>query len=147
MKICRDCKVNKPLEAFVKNKLCKEGIDTLCLSCNRQRVKKWRAEGRRDSAAEARRYVARHPEKAKARTARYQTRKKNACPEWLTDYQHSLIEKFYELATRKTSSTGISHHVDHIIPLQGKTVCGLHVPWNLQVLTAQENLSKHNRGY
>jgi hypothetical protein len=63
-------------------------------------------------------------------------------PAWA---DNALINAFYDEARRLTDSTGIQHHVDHIIPLQGELVSGLHVETNLQVLTAHENMSKGNR--
>lgn len=74
--------------------------------------------------------------------AKRRAAKQNATPSWanLDD-----ILSFYEEAARLTAETGIEHHVDHIIPLQSENVCGLHIPWNLQVLPAIDNISKGNR--
>jgi len=80
-----------------------------------------------------------------ARTRLRQARKLNATPAWLTREHKDEIADIYEQAVHAEKLTGIKHHVDHIEPLQGKDRCGLHVPWNLQILTATENLSKHNR--
>lgn len=77
---------------------------------------------------------------AKRRAIKY-----NATPKWLTKKQYKEIQNFYLEAARLTIETGIHHEVDHIIPLQGKTIIGLHVPWNLQILTKSENISKGNK--
>lgn len=77
---------------------------------------------------------------AKRRAAKLQRVLRGLTSEHIED-----IKAFYVEAARLTRETGIQHHVDHIIPLQGKNVSGLHVPWNLQILTASENSSKGNR--
>lgn len=66
-------------------------------------------------------------------------------PAWLTEEDKKRMDKIYEECREISKKTGITHHVDHIIPLLGKDVSGLHVPWNLQVLTATENIRKKNR--
>lgn len=71
--------------------------------------------------------------------------KNNATPKWITDEQKEQIKKIYAEARRITEETGIPHHVDHIHPLRGKNFCGLNVHYNLQILTAEENMKKGNR--
>lgn len=80
--------------------------------------------------------------KIAAKQARRRAAETKATPAWANQ---ALISSFYELAREATQRTGIPHHVDHIVPLRGKIVCGLHVESNLQVLPGAENLSKSNR--
>jgi len=75
----------------------------------------------------------------------YKIQKTQAIPKWLTDWDEFVLREIYDLSRMRTDSTGIEWHVDHIIPLKGKEVCGLHIPNNLQVIPAVENLSKGNK--
>lgn len=78
-------------------------------------------------------------------TAARRAKKRKATPEWLTRAQHTKMRALYAEAARLTAETGIKQHVDHIVPLKGRTVSGLHVPWNLQILPASLNQKKSNR--
>lgn len=69
---------------------------------------------------------------------------REATPPWLTRKQKILIRQLYQISITSTQTTGEQYVVDHIIPLRSETVCGLHVPWNLRVITQKENLTKSN---
>lgn len=71
--------------------------------------------------------------------------KVRATPKWLTNEHKEQIKSFYEESSRLTKDTGVGYNVDHMIPINGKTVCGLHVPWNLRVITEEENFKKSNK--
>jgi len=70
--------------------------------------------------------------------------KEQRTPKWLTFIDFERIKNEYRLAEIQTKLTGEPWHVDHIIPLKGKTVSGLHVPSNLRAIRGSENMKKHN---
>lgn len=82
---------------------------------------------------------------ARANDAKRHAAKMHRTPAWLTADDLWLIEQAYELASARTALFGFSWHVDHILPLQGRTVSGLHVPNNLQVIPWLDNVRKANR--
>lgn len=70
---------------------------------------------------------------------------RQATPRWLTTEDKLEIRLKYRLAIELTRKTGVRYAVDHIVPLLGESVSGLHVPWNLEVITQEENLKKSNK--
>ena len=70
---------------------------------------------------------------------------RNATPPWISRQQKADIRQLYQIAITMTKTTGEQYVVDHIVPLRGEDVCGLHVPWNLRVITQDENLKKSNK--
>jgi hypothetical protein len=87
-------------------------------------------------------WIAANPERwaaiCTARNMRRHASKLNATPTWLTREDHDEILRVYSAARE------LGHHVDHVVPLRGKNVSGLHVPWNLQTLPATANIKKSN---
>jgi 5-methylcytosine-specific restriction endonuclease McrA len=86
-----------------------------------------------------------HPEEVKASTKHRRDKHKQATPDWLTPEHKRQIRQMYVDAMTATKITGTAYVVDHIVPLRGENVCGLHVPWNLQIMSRAENLKKSNK--
>ena len=82
---------------------------------------------------------------ANALGRKYKLKKINATPKWLSESQLLHIKCKYQLAAMLNIHGVEPWHVDHIVPIRGKDVCGLHVPWNLRVIPAKENMTKGNR--
>ncbi len=90
-------------------------------------------------------YKEKNPDLYKALTSVRKRRHRKASPRWLTKEQKLAIRQLYLQAMELTNLTGERYVVDHIIPLISDEVCGLHVPWNLRVITQEENLRKSNK--
>jgi hypothetical protein len=127
---------------------------------HRENVRKWTAENKERKSETTRKWSLENKEKIRETqrqwnkanqskinkfSANRRAARLNATPAWLTDKQQAEMAAIYKEAMAMEKQTGIPHHVDHIVPLKGKNVSGLHVPWNLQILTATENMSKGNR--
>jgi hypothetical protein len=108
----------------------------------RRAIESRRAWRQRNLERERRRnleYKSANRDKVRANHAHRRASVLRATPPWLTKSHRRDIAAIYKEAIRLSAETGKQFHVDHIVPLQGKTVCGLHVPWNLRAITAEEN--------
>jgi hypothetical protein len=125
---------------------------------SRERVKRW-AEQNPDKVREhikkrsvsdlqkasRARWNAKNKEKLLELTRNRQAKKLQATPPWLSECDRWVFRQAYELAKMREKATGMKWHVDHIMPLRGRDVCGLHVPHNIQVIPATVNCQKSNK--
>ena len=123
------------------------------------RVKRWQAANKDKVRMDAKAWVAANPDKVKAKTKRYIQRHPAAytarsvasvakrakrVPKWLTSDDRWMMREEYKLAKLRTKMFGFVWEVDHILPLRGENVSGLHVPTNLQVIPKADNRAKRN---
>jgi hypothetical protein len=102
-----------------------------------ERAKSWSITNPDKRREIARKYRIANQFAKNARTAHYRAMKINATPKWLSERHRTEMRDIYKKCPK-------GHHVDHIVPLRSEIVCGLHVPWNLQILKAEDNMSKGN---
>jgi len=157
VKYCSNCNQTKAFTEFYTNK---GQYHCYCKECTKQKNNEWKQKNKDKVAAYDKAWQQANKDKKSKNYKNYQVNNRakvnsynsyrraleaQATPKWLTASHKMHMECKYSLAAMLSKHTAEQHHVDHIVPLNGKTVCGLHVPWNLQVLTAKANLSKSNR--
>lgn len=166
MKYCYKCKCSKSVDIFGKNKAKHDCLSTECRECKRKQDNEYSARNRDASRKRASEWYyknrdkesfqalskqrlkdwrARNLDKHAAKENKRRALKLQAMPKWLSEEQIKEIATEYALSKWCSEVMGIKYHVDHIVPLKGKNVCGLHVPWNLRVIPARENIIKGNR--
>lgn len=118
---CHVCKKDRPFTDF---------IGAVCFSCKGVKLQETPGIKCEWAGAPSRTY-----------SSESYARLKQATPPWVDSRE---IRKVFAEAKRISKETGIPHHVDHIWPLLHESFCGLNVPWNLRVIPAKQNMSKHN---
>lgn len=172
MKTCTVCKIEKESSAFEVHRCqcreCRKDAMKITRAAYYARtreasiasVKEWReqnpekrltarklkyAEQKEVAIHASRTYRRENKAKVSAWSRKHQLTKLRRTPIWLSVDDYWMIEQAYELAAIRTKFFGFAWHVDHVIPLQGRLVSGLHTPYNLQVIPGRDNMSKSNR--
>lgn len=164
MKKCTKCNTTKPKKCFDKRIISVDGLSYKCKNCcilyRKEYRKKYKERLKEQKARDyqnRKEYINKksvewarnNPEKRKIITKRYrqnnkhviceiQARRRKGKNSKLSILHKKEMREFYRLRKQ-------GYEVDHIIPLCGDTVSGLHVPWNLQYLTISENRKKSNK--
>jgi len=162
--------MRKSLIEFYRDSSTKDHLQGSCKCCIKQRSQiwqknhpkhysKWYLKHPQEIAANGRKWRQANPQKDAKRkqawrqghlaacseyTMRYKAAKIQALPKWRNTF---FIDEAYQLAKLRTQVFGFPWEVDHIVPLQNRNVCGLHVEYNLQVIPRRENQKKGNRSW
>lgn len=145
LKTCSKCKVSKPTTDYHRHL---SGYKESCKDCRNKQNRLW------NMGSDYRRVRTPEPtpkqdpnvtkNKRKAEYTMYKKRSKDATPKWVKTHYDQEMKYLLNLRNDARTLTGEEYHLDHIVPLKHDLICGLNVPWNIQVLPAKENLSKSN---
>jgi hypothetical protein len=108
----------------------------------RRKARQWYEENKLRAYATSREWKERNKDRLAPMAAARQAARRDRRPAWQS---RSEMVCFYESARRVSRCLGIPHQVDHVVPLFGKLVSGLHVPGNLRVIPASINQKKSNK--
>ena len=172
---CIGCNETKPAKEFYKSTTKKNGLCSYCKDCdsietmdwqkkfpekanekgrawsskNREyehkRQKDYRNSNKGKEAKRGKEYRETFPEKNAAKTAKRRSAKLERIPSWSNEADLKAIKKIYARCKRINKLTGVEHQVDHVIPLQGDSISGLHHSTNLAIIPAALNASKSNK--
>ncbi len=145
MKTCRQCNKEQPTTEFYKQARNKDGLFHECKECCKKQRNKRYSDNKEYERELSRKHYRNNKQYYITKAYLRNKQVARAKPAWLTEEHEFMLEEIYELRDLRSKLTGVVHHVDHIVPLRGQNCCGLHVPWNLQVIPAVDNLSKSNR--
>ena len=168
-KRCSECKRTLDIGAFNKNKRRVDGHHEYCKECRKAQYE--RRDKEKTLVRTAKRYAEKRSECLAQMSVYYQSQKekkqkygrehyaknkalylsnvserkehiKRATPIWFDEAHRFAIREAYKLASEREQTTGIPWDIDHVIPLRGKLVCGLHVMENIAVIPRKENNAK-----
>ena len=141
-KACTKCRVVKALTDFHKNRTRRDGRQEWCKTCSKANLHAYYLANKDTVLAKHKNYAAnnrgaRNAIEAKRRAAKLERTVSWGCKE--------SIDYIYNQSAALTKLLGIEFQVDHIYPMQGELVSGLHVEGNLQIIPATLNQRKSNK--
>jgi hypothetical protein len=159
-KYCVKCNTLKEISEFSKNSGRSDGVNGYCKPCYQLLAKEWRRNNIEYDRKRCRNWHSTNKEASRTNSKLWRSRNPNAVKEYSAEWikSHKFNKAANEAKRRARESVcfgqnGIrefyencpkGYEVDHIIPLCGEKVSGLHVIWNLQYLPASENRKKSN---
>lgn len=146
---CKLCSMARQTERYERDPEAFKKAGSKHYSKNKSKFSEKHKSWARQNPEKTRQYSAAWRKKNTAVIAMHANKRRavklGATPSWLTADQIEHMKDLHEAARQFRIYTGIPYEVDHIVPLQGENVCGLHVPWNMQIIEARQNRSKKNK--